>query len=232
MMASIRHGPGSCTARAKALREGLGGIDAHGRHAHAARERDEVERRARRGRASTARAARAASAPTRLQLHVQDRVGAVRRRSPWSRRAASRACVQSACSVYIALPSASRQTTLRSGQATAAPVASGMPWPIAPPVRREPACGGAPAVGQPHEQARGVALVRRRSRPRAGARRSRRPSDFGVSAPVGSRGRCAGCEHRRLRRRATASASCSSAATRVVLGTREHMHLAARRGTR
>ena len=46
----------------------------------------------------------------------------------------SRAWVHSDCIVYSALPSASRLTTLRSGQATAAPVATGMPWPIAPPV--------------------------------------------------------------------------------------------------
>ena len=37
-------------------------------------------------------------------------------------------------------------TTWRSGQATAAPVATGMPWPIAPPVRHSQSCGGAPAV--------------------------------------------------------------------------------------
>src|SRR5215813_9677174 len=45
----------------------------------------------------------------------------------------SRACVQSACSVYMALPSACRLITTRSGQATAAPVAQGGPSPIAPP---------------------------------------------------------------------------------------------------
>src|SRR5262245_17286098 len=45
----------------------------------------------------------------------------------------SRACVQSACNVYIALPSACRLITTRSGHATAAPVAHGGPNPIAPP---------------------------------------------------------------------------------------------------
>src|SRR5262245_856768 len=45
----------------------------------------------------------------------------------------SRACVQSACIVYIALPSACRLITMRSGQAIAAPVAQGGPNPIAPP---------------------------------------------------------------------------------------------------
>ena len=46
----------------------------------------------------------------------------------------SRACVHSACTVYIPLPSAWNEITLRSGQATAAPVAHGKPCPIAPPV--------------------------------------------------------------------------------------------------
>src|SRR5215510_5317770 len=45
----------------------------------------------------------------------------------------SRACVHRACSVYIALPSACRLITTRSGQAMAAPVAHGGPNPIAPP---------------------------------------------------------------------------------------------------
>src|SRR5829696_3575181 len=58
----------------------------------------------------------------------------------------SRACVHRACTVYVALPSASRQTTFRSGQATAAPVASGSPIPIAPPVTSNQSCGGAPRV--------------------------------------------------------------------------------------
>ena len=39
----------------------------------------------------------------------------------------SRAIVQSACTVYIALPSPISAITLRSGQATAAPIATGMP---------------------------------------------------------------------------------------------------------
>src|SRR5215475_13435246 len=45
----------------------------------------------------------------------------------------SRACVHNACSVYIALPSACGLITIRSGHATAAPVAHGGPNPIAPP---------------------------------------------------------------------------------------------------
>ena len=58
----------------------------------------------------------------------------------------SRAWVHSDCSVYMALPSACRLRTWRSGQATAAPVATGMPWPMAPPVRLSQSWGGAPAV--------------------------------------------------------------------------------------
>ena len=45
-----------------------------------------------------------------------------------------RACVHSAYRVYIAPPSPWRQTTFLSGQAIAAPVATGMLCPIAPPV--------------------------------------------------------------------------------------------------
>jgi hypothetical protein len=58
----------------------------------------------------------------------------------------SRAWVHSAEIVYIALPSDSRASTGRPGQAIAAPVATGSPWPIAPPVRVSQSCGGAPAV--------------------------------------------------------------------------------------
>ena len=56
----------------------------------------------------------------------------------------SRACVHSADAVYMALPSASSASTGRSGQAIAAPAASGRPWPIAPPVSVSQSCGGAP----------------------------------------------------------------------------------------
>src|SRR5438045_8500030 len=59
----------------------------------------------------------------------------------------SRACVHKACTVYIALPSACSDTTRRSGQATAAPVASGMPSPIEPPIFDIQSCGAADLVG-------------------------------------------------------------------------------------
>ena len=57
----------------------------------------------------------------------------------------SRAWVHSAWRVYSALPSASSDSTGRSGAATAAPVAAGIPCPIAPPVRVSRVCRGAPA---------------------------------------------------------------------------------------
>src|SRR5262245_3517428 len=49
--------------------------------------------------------------------------------------------------VYIALPSPTMQITLRSGQATAAPVATGVENPIEPPMFCSQSCGGAAAVG-------------------------------------------------------------------------------------
>src|SRR2546423_986272 len=59
----------------------------------------------------------------------------------------SRAWVQSDCSVYIALPSPTMQITLRSGQATAAPVATGVENPIEPPMFCSQSWGAAAAVG-------------------------------------------------------------------------------------
>ena len=59
----------------------------------------------------------------------------------------SRAWVQSDCSVYIALPSPTMQITLRSGHATAAPVATGVENPIEPPMFCSQSWGAAAAVG-------------------------------------------------------------------------------------
>ena len=53
----------------------------------------------------------------------------------------SRACVHSDWIVYIAEPSAWILTTGRSGHATAAPVAIGMPMPIEPPMFCSQVCG-------------------------------------------------------------------------------------------
>src|SRR5271157_5580087 len=59
----------------------------------------------------------------------------------------SRACVHSDWMVYIALPSPTMQITLRSGQAIAAPVATGVENPIEPPMFCSQSCGLAEAVG-------------------------------------------------------------------------------------
>src|ERR1700743_1856566 len=59
----------------------------------------------------------------------------------------SRAWVHRDWMVYIALPSPTMQITLRSGQATAAPVATGGEKPIEAPMLCNQACGAAPAVG-------------------------------------------------------------------------------------
>src|SRR5580693_2347489 len=59
----------------------------------------------------------------------------------------SRACVHSDWMVYIALPSPTMQITLRSGQATAAPVETGVEKPIEPPMFCNQSCGLAAAVG-------------------------------------------------------------------------------------
>ena len=58
----------------------------------------------------------------------------------------SRAIVHSAWMVYIAEPSPIMQMTLRSGQATAAPTATGAPKPIEPPMLFSQSCGGAPTL--------------------------------------------------------------------------------------
>src|SRR5260370_5227702 len=59
----------------------------------------------------------------------------------------SLACVHSDCSVYTGAPSPAMQITLRSGQATAAPVATGVENPIEPPMFCSQSCGAAAAVG-------------------------------------------------------------------------------------
>src|ERR1700720_4966635 len=59
----------------------------------------------------------------------------------------ARAWVHSDCSVYIALPSPAMQITLRAGQATDAPVATGVENPIEPPMFCSQSCGAAAAVG-------------------------------------------------------------------------------------
>ena len=64
-----------------------------------------------------------------------------RRLKEAARMGFSRAIVHRLCTVYMAEPSPFRDTTLRSGQATAAPMAMGPPMPMAPPVRARTSCG-------------------------------------------------------------------------------------------
>src|ERR1700759_3663181 len=59
----------------------------------------------------------------------------------------SRAWVHKDWIVYIALPSPYMKLTVRSGQATAAPVATGVEKPIEPPMFCSQSCGLAAAVG-------------------------------------------------------------------------------------
>src|SRR3569833_2063744 len=59
----------------------------------------------------------------------------------------SRAWVHNDWIVYIALPSPTMHITLRSGQATAAPVATGVEKPIAPPMFCSQSWGLLAAVG-------------------------------------------------------------------------------------
>src|SRR6201993_2276449 len=59
----------------------------------------------------------------------------------------SRAWVHRDWIVYMALPSPTMHMTLRSGQATAAPVATGVEKPIEPPMFCSQSCGAEAAVG-------------------------------------------------------------------------------------
>src|SRR5256884_3838260 len=58
----------------------------------------------------------------------------------------SRAWVHKDWIVYIALPSPTMQITLRSGQAIAAPVATGVEYPIEPPRFWIQSCGAPAAI--------------------------------------------------------------------------------------
>ena len=139
----------------------------------------------------------------------------------------SRAIVHSDWIVYIAEPSASSASTGRSGQATAAPMATGRPWPIAPPVSVQPVvrrrAGGA---GGQRQRPRS-ATRRRRSRPRAAVAPIAWQTVSAVSAPVGRSGRARlrarGCRPRRRARRPAPRALPSASSP----GRREHVHLAA-----
>ena len=138
----------------------------------------------------------------------------------------SRAIVHSDWIVYIAEPSASSAITGRSGHATAAPTADGQPLPdraagerqhVVPRrsgrVRRRASCPMSPPR-------------RRRSRPRAGSRRSAWQTLSAVSAPVGGAGRFAAASPGIAPFAPSASASASSAPDHVVRRRRELVDLA------
>jgi len=73
----------------------------------------------------------------------------------------SLAIVHSDWIVYRLLPSASMAITGRSGAATAAPTATGRPWPIDPPVSASSVCRGAPAsaLGRANPEVAGAGTV-------------------------------------------------------------------------
>ena len=109
----------------------------------------------------------------------------------------SRAIVHSDWIVYIAEPSPWSARTGRSGHATAAPTATGRPWPMAPPVRVSTSWRGAPAVCAGERHARGLGLV--------GDDRA-----LGQDGPDRLADRVGG--ERTRRRAAAATAACSAAA--------------------
>ena len=138
----------------------------------------------------------------------------------------SRAIVHSDWIVYIAEPSACSASTGRSGQATAAPTATGRPCRS----RRRSACSQSwrrrPGGRARRQDAAGVAPRRRRSRPRAATR-----ATAAASAVGGQRaGRALGPRRRRRRCRPsapTSSASASSAPSASSRAGAELVHLAA-----
>ena len=137
---STRYGPLRGKPARDRLVELVHRVDALARHAHAARQRDEIEIGAREVEHVERLAADILRADVR-KLVAQDRVGAVVEASRVVTLRFSRACVHSDWIVYIALPSAWMLSTGRSGHATAAPVASGMPMPIEPPMFCSQVCG-------------------------------------------------------------------------------------------
>src|ERR1700731_1175689 len=109
------------------------------------------------------------------------------------------------------LPSPSRQTTLRSGQATAAPVASGMPSPIEPPMFDSPSGGAAALVGA--KKPRPVVTASSATIAFSGSSApSEAPSASEVIAPVAGAGGLSLTTGAGVMRAPTSSAKASSAA--------------------
>src|SRR5260370_38264155 len=141
----------------------------------------------------------------------------------------SRACVHSACTVYIALPSACNDTTRRSGQATAAPVASGMPSPIEPPMFDSQSCGAADLVGA--KKPRPVVTASSATIALSGSNAPiEAPSAPEVMSPVAGAGFGSFVDRRRRAARADLVAQPFQGLDLVLLGPRQHMPLAACRG--
>ena len=143
----------------------------------------------------------------------------------------SRACVHSDWIVYIAEPSASSASTGRSGQATAAPVATRQA------LADRPAGELQPVVRRRSPPSRRVmrtlVVLRLVGDDRAlGQRRGDRRGEASapVSAPVGRAGPAGGDRRLRRRRRRRRRARARRAG-RVVAGPAQHVHLAAS-GTR
>src|SRR6185295_4271193 len=92
--------------------------------------------------------------------------------------------------VYIDEPSPIMQMTLRSGQATAAPTATGAPKPIEPPMLFSQSCGGAPTVNG--KKPRPVVTDSSTTiAPSGNVAPSAWPSPSSVNLPVGRSGRLA-----------------------------------------
>ena len=145
-------------------------------HAHPTGEGDEVDRRLREVEQRLRPWARSASTPTRdssssrIAYEWFEKMIVVTSRSSF-------AWVQSDCSVYIALPSPSSEMTGRSGQATAAPVATRHALTDRPAGEREPVVAGRAGRRAGAPTAPRSAPRPTRSRPQVAARRARlRPS--------------------------------------------------------
>ena len=127
----------------------------------------------------------------------------------------------------MALPSASRHSTLRPGAATAAPVADGQALADGPAGEGQPVVGRAPAVAAGTKSPAVFALVHHHRAPRGGAPRRRRPATAASSAPgrpsrAGRRGTAPPARGPAP----TASASASRAPTHVVAGCGQRVDLA------
>ena len=167
----MRCGPGSAMARSRARGE-LSARRRRGEtHAEPGAERDEIESLDPASRAEPWPLDRRSVTPMRASSSVEDRVGAVVEDHDRDVELFARHRPERLDRVQSGAVGLERDTG-RSGHATAAPTATGSPWPIAPPVRREPVVPGSPRGVGGQGQRPTSAPRRRRSRLRAGSRRS------------------------------------------------------------